>query len=498
MAGVRWVDFGVVCAYVLGLTAMGLRFSARQTSTARYFTAKRSVPSWALGISFLSAMITSVTFIAYPGAAYAQDWSLLIPGFLLLVVLALVGFIVIPFYRRTVGMSAFEYFGKRFGRPTRIYASLAFTLVHFSKMGMVFYLLALTVNSMTGWKIDQVILVSGLLTVLYTLKGGFEAVVWTEVLQGVVLWTGILLCLGYLLLLPPGGPAAVFHLAAEKNKIAFGSAAFDFSQPTVWVLIVYGFFWYLQRYTTDQTLVQRYLAAKSDRAAVKGVAMGALLSVPVWTLFMLIGTCTWAFYRLTGERLPAYASKADQAFPHFLSTHLPAGVAGLVMAALIGSAMCALASDLNAFASVGVEDIYRVLRPASADERRLRVAKYVVTATGLLCIATALVLAHTDAPALSLWFSASAIVSGGLAGLFLLAFGTRRATSRGVYWGIGACVAFTAWATLTLAPAHVVNLGRFNFPWHDYMIGAAGNVVLLVVGYVASLLSSSTRRTDAP
>jgi SSS family solute:Na+ symporter len=488
MAGARWLDLVVLCAYVLGLTAVGLRFSRRQTTTERYFTAKRSVPSWAVGMSFFTAMITSVTFIAFPGAAYAKDWSLMIPGFLLLVVLALVGSVIIPFYRRTVRMSVYEYFGQRFGQPTRIYASVAFTLAHFSKMGLVFYLLALTVNSTTGWNMDQVILVSGFLTILYTLKGGFEAVVWTDVLQGVILWIGIFLCLGYLLFLPPGGPAAVFELAARNHKFSFGSAAFDFSQPTVWVLVTYGFFWYLQRYTTDQTLVQRYLSAKSDRAAVQGVAFGALLSVPVWTLFMLIGTCTWAFYRLTGETLPSYITKGDQVFPRFLSSHLPAGVSGLVMAALVGAAMCALSSDLNAFAAVGVQDIYRLFRPESSDRHRLRVAKRIVLACGVLCILAALALSHTQTPALSVWFSASSIVSGGLAGLFLLAFLSPRTNRRGVYAGIAACIGFTAWATLTMGEKRVLSLGYFNFPWHDYMIGAIGHVVLVVVGYTVSLL----------
>ncbi len=485
MASARWLDLAVILIYVIGLTSIGLRFSRRQTSTDRYFTAKRSVPFWAVGLSFLTAMITSVTFIAFPGAAFANDWSLLVPGFLLVIVLALVGTVIIPFYRRTVGMSAFEYFGKRFGRSARIYASVAFTLAHFSKMGLVFYLLALTINSMTGWNMDQVILFSGLLTMVYTLKGGFEAVVWTDVLQGIIIWTGILVCLGYLLFLPPGGPAAVFHAAIEHHKFSLGSTAFDLSKPTIWVLVIYGFFWYLQRYTTDQTLVQRYLSAKSDRAAVQGVAMGALLAVPVWTLFMLIGTSTWAFYHLSREVLPAYITKGDQVFPHFLSTHLPPGLAGLVMAALIGSAMCALSSDLNAFSAVGV-DIYRLLRPASNDARRLRVAKYLVTICGLLCIATALVLSHTQTGALSLWFTASAIVSGGLAGLFVLAFFVRRANRQGVYVGIAACIAFTGWATLTLGEHRILDLGRLNFPWHDYMIGAIGNVVLLAAGFLAS------------
>jgi SSS family solute:Na+ symporter len=255
----------------------------------------------------------------------------------------------------------------------------------------------------------------------------------------------------------------------------------------VWVLVIYGFFWYLQRYAADQTLVQRYLAAKSDRGAVRGVVLGACLAVPVWTLFTVIGTCTWAFYRLTGEKLPTYVTKGDQVFPHFLSTHLPPGVSGLVMAALMGAAMCALSGDLNAFASVGVQDIYGVLRPQASDARRLRVGKWITAGSGVLCIATALVLSHIQTGALSLWFSASAIVSGGLAGLFLLAYMSPGATREGAYAGIAACVMFTAWATLTMGEKRIVDLGRFNFPWHDYMIGAIGNVVMLAVGYAASL-----------
>ena len=131
---------------------------------------------------------------------------------------------IIPFYRHVVGMSAYEYFGKRFGRPTRMYASFAFSLAHFSKMGFIFYLLALTVNSMTGWRIDYIILVVGAATVFYTLVGGLEAVIWTDVIQGFVLWVGVAVCLGYLLFLPPGGPAAVLRVAWENHKFSFGSS----------------------------------------------------------------------------------------------------------------------------------------------------------------------------------------------------------------------------------------------------------------------------------
>ncbi len=486
----RWLDAVIVVAYMGVLAAVGLRFSRRQTSTETYFVARRSVPAWAMGLSLLATLISSIAFVAYPGWAFGKDWSLLVPGFMVVIVLGLVGTIIIPFYREAVGMSAYEYFGRRFGRPARTYASVAFTLAHFSKLGFVVYLLGLTINSMTGWPVDIVILVVAAVTIFYTVIGGLEAVIWTDVIQGFVIWAGVLVALGYLLFLPPGGPPAVFRMAWAQGKFSLGSFTPDFSSPTIPVLIIYGFFWYLQRYVADQTVVQRYLAAKSDRGALKGVSLGTLLCVPIWTLFMLVGTCTWSFYRITHEVVPAYITKADQYFPHFLATHLPFGMAGLFLASLTGAAMSMLASDLNTLAMVGVEDFYRALRPASTDRQRLRAGKAIVAFFGMLAAATAVLLAHTTGSALSMWFSVSAIASGGLAGLFLLAFLSSRANPRGVYVGIGASVAFTTWATLTLGDKKILDLGRFNFPWHDYMIGAAAHVVLMSVGYLASLVFS--------
>jgi solute:Na+ symporter, SSS family len=484
MHGTRWLDLLVVAAYMAAMAYVGLRFSRRQTSTETYFMGKRAVPSWAMGLSMLATLISSVTFIAYPGSSYAGNWSLLVPGFLVLGVLLLVGAVIIPFYREVVGMSAYEYFEKRLGRTARVYASVAFSLAHFSKMGFVFYLMALTVNSMTGWNIDAVIGIAAVVMIFYTLVGGIEAVIWTDVIQAFICWAGVFVCLGFLLFLPEGGPAAVFGTAWAAGKFSLGEMRFDFTSATVPVLVIYGFFWYLQRYTADQTLVQRYLVAKSDRGALKGVSLGALLCVPVWALFMLVGTCTWAFYKLTGESLPAHVTKADQVFPYFISTQLPAGVAGLFLAALVGAAMTMLASDLNSLAVVLVEDFYRAARPASSDRQRLKMGRAVVAVVGTLSAVTAVVLAHSRGGALSMWFAVSAIFSGGLAGLFLLAFLSPRANPTGAHVGIAASLICTVWAVLT--SRKMIDLGGWNFRWDDLMIGAVGHVVLLVVGYAAS------------
>ena len=476
------IDAAVIVAYMAALVALGLRFSRRQTSTDRYFVAKRSIPGWATGMSLLATLISSVTFIAYPGSAYAGDWSNLVPGLMVAPVLAVVAVVVIPFFRHVVRTSAYEYFGRRFGYPARVYGSIAYALGHFSKMGFVFYLLALTVSSMTGWKTDSVIVLVGIVTVVYTLAGGIEAVIWADVIQGFALWLGIVICVGYLLFLPAGGPGAVLAHAWQSGKMSLGSRAADFSRPTVWVLAIYGFFYYLQRYTADQTVVQRYLVARSDREAVRGIAVGSLLCIPVWTLFMLIGTLCWEYYRAAPPAL-----KADQVFPYFITTHVPAGLAGLFMAALFGAAMANLSSDFNSLAAIAVEDYYRMMRPESGEKRRLAMARIVVAVCGLLCMAVATILAHTNGTALGLWYTVSAIVAGGLAGLFLLAFLVARAGATAAYVGIGASLVFTAYATLTLDGGKLWDLGRFNFPLHNYMIGVIGHLVLLGSGWVACL-----------
>lgn len=487
MSTLRWLDFIVVVAYMAAMVYLGVRFSKRQTSTEHYFVGARSIPGWAAGMSLFATLVSSVTYVAYPGAAYGGGWSLLIPGLVMLGVVALVGYVIVPFYRQEVGMSAYEYFGNRFGRPTRMYSSMAFSLGHFSKMGFVIYLLALTIDGMTGWGVDRVIVGVALVTIFYTVIGGLEAVIWSDVIQAFIMWLGVFIILGYLLFLPPGGPSAVFNVAWENNKFSMGSTALDFSKPTIIVLIIYGIFWYLQKYLADQTAVQRYLVAKSERAALRGLWLGAFLSSSVWAVFMLIGTCVWAFYRLTGAALPA-GIKADQVFPYFLSTQIPAGIAGLFVASLLAAAMSTLASDLNCIALVASEDFYRVLKPSATDRQRLRFGKTTVAVFGFLALFMALILAHMGGSALSMWFSATAILSGGLAGLFLLAFLSQRTNTRGVYIGIVANLLFTAWATLTMPQSRILDLGRFNFPWHDYMIGAIGNVVVFVVGYLGSLL----------
>ncbi len=494
MNTLRFLDLVVIAIYFVAVALIGLKFARRQTSTEAYFVARRAIPHWAMGLSIFATIISSITFIAYPGAAYKGNWNLLVPGFMAVGVLLLLGTTLISFFRHAVGMSAYEYFEKRFGYGARAYSALAFTAGHFSKMGFVLFTITTAICGMTGWDKYQVIITVGVVTILYTLIGGLEAVIWTEVLQGIVKLIGVAVVIGVLLYIMPGGAGAAFHLASEKEKFSLGSFDFNLAQNgNFWVMLLYGSFWYLQKYAADQTLVQRYLVAKNDRDALKGVALGAGLCVPAWTAFMLVGTLLWAYYQLSGEVFPAHLLDksgkviADQVFPYFLTTKIPAGLAGIFMAALFSAAMSTMSSDLNCLSAVGVEDYYRKLRPNATDKQQLFVGKIIVAVCGVIAVGIGAFIARKGDSALALYYAATAIVSAGLAGMFLLAFFSRRANKQGLWIGIVTALLFTAWATLTGGKYKMLDL-PWNYAWPDVMIGVGAHVIVLVVGYSASWL----------
>jgi solute:Na+ symporter, SSS family len=213
---------------------------------------------------------------------------------------------------------------------------------------------------------------------------------------------------------------------------------------------------------------------------------------------MLIGSLLWSFYRLTGEPLPPSIVKPDQIFPRFLATHFAPGAAGLFLAAFLGAAISMLASDVNSLSLICVEDLYRNLRPRATDRQCLRAGKCMVVVAGVITVLFAMQLSRIQGTALSAYYTVTAIAAGGLAGLFLLGFLTQRANTRGAQVGIAVSLAVTLWAVLTSGSSPAINLGRWNFRWHDYLIGAVGNIVLLVAGYLASCLFRGSQAATLP
>jgi len=487
------IDYLIIISSLVVSLGVGFKFSKKQTSESEYFAADGHVPAWAIGVSMFATLISSITFLAYPGDGFANNWGRLVQGIMApVIVVLMIGFIV-PMYRQVIGLSAYEYFEKRFGYFARVYGSLGFIFVHFSKMGSVFFLLSLAVSSMTGIDTYIVIIVLGIAVILLTLLGGMEAVIWLDVIQGFLLIMGGILTLGFIIMKMDGGMGAILDIAVAENKMSLGSTEWDFVNLTFWVMAINGIFYYFQKYGTDQTIVQRYLVAKSDKEAIKASFIGVVMVVPVWALFMFIGTALYAYYSSGNAVLPEGLG-ADGVFPYFIMNELPVGLVGLIISALLAAAISSLDSDLNCLAAVGVDDYYKRFKPDSTDADRLRMGKILVVLSGIGAILVASIYVNAGGKGvLGTVFMLYAIFSGGIAGMFLLGIFVPRANKQGLYFGIAACVIFTAVALLTSTPVDIsgekkilLDLGIFNYTQHKYMLGVYSHLVLFFVSWFAS------------
>lgn len=489
------VDLLIIIVFLILPILVGIKFAKKQKDTTTYFTAGGNIPAWAVGLSILATLISSITFLAYPGEGFSSNWILLVQG--LMVPLTLVFFIgfIAPLYRKTIKISAYEFFEKRFGFGARVYSSLAFFLAHFSKMGTVFFLIALAFSEMTGFNTVEMIWILGVIIIFITLIGGIEAVIWMDVIQGIMLIGGGLLAFGIIIFSTEGGLPAIWRVAEENGRTGFGPYSFDLVELTLFVMILNGIFYAIQKYGTDQTIVQRYLTAKSDKAAIKASLIGVLMSVPVWALFMFIGTALFAYYQINAGALPE-GTPPDAVFPYFIMTELPVGVIGLVLAALLAAAISTLDSDLNCLSAIVTQDFYVRFKPHSAEKQRMFVGKSVVVIAGLASMFIAMYyLTQGGEGVLGIVFTLYSIFSGGIAGLFLLGIFTKRANKQGAYAGIAACILFTAYAVLTSTefawpgrePKLLLDFGEYNYTHHKMLLGVYSHIVLFVVGYIVSL-----------
>jgi len=487
-------DIVVLAAFGIALAAITIRSAKRATTTDAYFLADRSAPGWVIGISFIGTSISSLSFLAFPAAAYKGNWGGLAPFLVIPLVAVVADRVCLPIYRRVGITSGYEYLERRFGPFVRLYGSIMFLLLQIARVGLILVLLSLPLTLLTGLSQTNAILLCGLFTTLYVLFGGLSAVLWTDVLQTVCLALGALFCAGLICHELPGGLMTVLDVGREAGKfnmppwhVPGGTPFDDFVELTMVVLILHGVFNQLLYYSADQNVIQRYLATPTDREARKGLWIGSLGVVPMFAMFTFLGTCLYVYYaKLPDARVAAL--RPDEVFPHFILTQVPPGVVGLIVAALLAAAMSSLDSNLNAIAMIFQIDVYRRhLVKNRSDKHYLRVAKIATLVGGAVITLGALGLASASVETLlELMFLVYAIFAGGLAGLFLLGMVSRRATNAGAAAGILASLAVSVYLTCShfgwLLPEGL------RSPVHPYLIGAIGNTVLLVVGYGFSLV----------
>ena len=428
------VDVAVVLVYLVATTLFGCSFYFRRgRDRADEFTkAGGRLPGWALALSVFATYVSSISFLALPAKAYLSNWNALVLSFSIPFAACAAAVWFVPFYRRQTSASAYSFLEARFGAWSRLYASGCFLVMQSVRSGMILYLLALVLNTLLGVDMPLVICVVGVATMLYSMMGGLHAVVWTDVVQSVVLIAGALLSLAVIAFTLPDGLCAGVSAAFDAGKLSLGDFSLrDWGSETFWVTFAYGVFLNLQNFGIDQTYTQRYVAAKSDREAVRSMFSGAMLYLPVSLVFVAIGTLLWAWVKSHPGVVPQEVlAKSDAVFPWFIIHRLPTGVSGLLVAAIIAAAMSTVSSTLNSGATVLLEDYAKRFsaRAKGSEGAQVVFLRLATVGLGLFAVGVALAVMNVTS-VLTTWWALQSVLSGGMLGLFLIGAFSRRTRS---------------------------------------------------------------------
>ncbi len=432
------VDLFVIFFYLLGMIGIGVYFSKKNSNTDQFTKASGHIPGWALGISLYATFLSSNTFLGVPGKAYGTDWNAFAFSLSMPFAAWIAARYFVPFYRLSGEVSAYTHLEHRFGPWARTYAMVCFLLTQLARMGSIFFGIALTLQALTGINMTTIMIVSGACIICYTVLGGIEAVIWTEVVQGIIKTIGALLVLGIILYELDHGLTDIIAIGTADHKFNLGSLdPSDFSTSTFWVIFLYGFFINLNNFGIDQNYVQRYHTAKNEKQAARSVWLCVYWYVPVSLIFFFIGTALYAYFYQHPELIDTVknqvatekgvavgtlqpADYGDKVLPYFMVTKVPAGLLGLIIAAILSAAMSTISSGMNASATVFLKDIYqRYVNPGVSPERQLHVLYISTTVVGVMAIAAGILMIGVKS-ILDVWWQLAGIFAGGMLGLFLL------------------------------------------------------------------------------
>lgn len=476
------LDYVALLAYLSSLVAMGLYFSRRRKGTDDFFLAGRRIPWWAAGISIFGTQLSSITFMAIPAKVYATDWVYFLSVSGIVLVAPVVIRCYLPFFRRLNVTSAYEYLEVRFNLAVRLFGSASFVLFQLGRMAIVLLLPSIALTAVTGIDVRVCIVVMGVMATFYTVIGGIEAVIWTDVLQVFVLVGGGILSVLTIAFSVDGGLFGIVSTGLAEGKFHAVNLNWDIATASIWVVLVGNLFINLAPYTSDQAVIQRYLTTKSEKLAAKSIWTNAALIIPVSLIWYFLGTCLYVFYKIHPDQL-APSLPTDAVFPLFIAQELPMGLSGLVIAGLFAATMSTLDSSLNSVAAVIVTDFYRRFRPSAEDGFCLKIASGLTILLGVFATMASIVMAGPDIK--SLWDTFNAFVGlllGGLAGLFVLGIFTRRAHGYGALVGAAAS-SFALYQVQKYQATHV------------FLYAAIGILTCVIVGYIASLLLPSKPRS---
>jgi SSS family solute:Na+ symporter len=429
------LDLAVVLAYVAFVSVLGAVLGRRQKDASDYFLADRSIPWWAACFSVVATETSALTVISVPATAYTGDlWMLQLAGGYL-VGRIVISIFLLPGYFRGEIATAYVLLERRFGAGARRFASLVFLCTRVLADGVRIFATAIPLAVIARIPVWQSILAIGIFTLAYSYYGGLRAVVWVDVAQMFIYVVGGVAVLWVLIGLLPGGWDGFVRTAGEAGKLRIVHLDGGFAKAN-WLLtgLIGGAFLTMASHGADHLIVQRLLASPSLRDARRALVGSGVIVFLQFALFLVIGAGLWVFYG--GRTFP----QPDAVFPTFAVEHLPPGIAGLVVAAILAAAM---SSSLNALAAVSVHDLYVPLTGRGGEEHLLRVGKRFTLGWGVVMIAVSLAfqLVAAGTPLVVIALQIASFTYGGLLGGFLLGLVSRRADGRDALTAMSVAVA---------------------------------------------------------
>jgi SSS family transporter len=469
--GLDKLDLAIIALYLVGITLFGLRFRKRQRSLRDYFLAGRDIPWWAIALSIVAAETSTLTIISIPGLAYDTNLTFLQVVMGYLVGRVVISFVLLPHYFRGDLYTAYELIERRFGRGLRSLTAGLFLLTRAAAEGVRVYAVSIVVAIALGTGEVASIAIITALTLIYTFEGGLAAVIWTDVVQTAIYVGGTLVGLVTILHLVPGGWSAIHAAAATAGKLQVFDFTAKFGIPyTFWAGVIGGAFFITASHGTDQLIVQRLLAARSQKQSVAALLSSGVAILFQFALFLMVGVMLWAFYRVPS----ATFGKPDRIYPTFIVSKMPHGISGLLIAAILAAAMSNLSAALNSLSSSTIMDFLLRFRPQTDERARLRFSRLATLFWAMVLFGLALLALQKVGRVVEVGLQIASVAYGALLGVFLLGVVTRRANQRGAMVGMlfGFGVGLYLWST--------------HLPWTWWV--PIGTTVTFTVGYGASLL----------
>jgi solute:Na+ symporter, SSS family len=493
MRGLNSIDFLVIGAYLIGITALGIFVGRKQKDSKDYFVADREIPWWAVMISIVASETSALTFISIPGLAYLGNLGFLQIAMGYLLGRIVVAFVLLPRYYQGELVTAYALLEKRFGLATRRFTSIVFMVTRGMADSVRVFATAVPIALIIGPLLPKAavmptaVLVLGTLTVIYTIRGGMRAVVWTEIVQATVyVFGGIsaIILIGHAV---NGGWGSIIDTARGADKLH----TFFLSNPkepphTIFAGLIGGAFLSMASHGADQLIVQRLLSSRTLKDGQMAIIGSGVVIIFQFLLFLMIGVGLWVLNK--GAVFPS----ADAIFPSFIIDHMPHGLVGLLLAAILAATMSTHSGAINSLAAASTHDIYLPLTGRSADDPSvLRIGKLFALAWGVVLTGGALLFpANPKLPVVVVALSIASFTQGGLLGGFFLGILWRRAIQRDAITGMSvgiACMAFIVFSKQFMAafpgltPA-LTPLSHIAYPWFVLI----GTTITIGVGILSS------------